>query len=227
MCDPLSAIAASVALGGGIVQQIGQRQAMRAQERAQERERQRQAALSQEQQGAFEGNLARFDRQTQDKQEGEATAAREKKYQAAVADRPVGNDALAGSGSAPEVIQSSIANALAGATRRAQQSASARAALEGYGDHQLANAIGHQRAGSFIDTIGGMRRGSQAVAPLEVQAAANKGAGTRMLGDLLVLGSQAVGPIGNAAGWFQPTPYGATGAGKMLKSADGRLVGGV
>ncbi len=56
------------------------------------------------------------------------------------------------------------------------------------------------RDAAELGLIGSMRRGSQAVLPLELQAAQDKGRGMRMLGDILSLGGAMVGPGGFMGG---------------------------
>lgn len=51
-----------------------------------------------------------------------------------------------------------------------------------------------------LGLIGSMRRGSQSILPLELEAAQNKGAGFRLLGDILSFAGGAFGPGGMAAG---------------------------
>lgn len=51
-----------------------------------------------------------------------------------------------------------------------------------------------------LGLIGSMRRGSQAVLPLELEAAQNKGRGFRLLGDILSAGGAMLGPGGMMAG---------------------------
>lgn len=50
-----------------------------------------------------------------------------------------------------------------------------------------------------LGLIGSMRRGSQSVLPLELEAAQNKGGGWRLLGDILGAGSAMAGP----GGWLE------------------------
>jgi hypothetical protein len=51
-----------------------------------------------------------------------------------------------------------------------------------------------------LGLIGSMRRGSQSILPLELEAAQNKGRGWRLLGDILGAGSMFLGPGGAMAG---------------------------
>lgn len=72
--------------------------------------------------------------------------------------------------------------------------------LRAFGD-VLGDATRMQgRDAGQLGLIGSMRRGSQAVLPMELQAAQGKGAGFRLLGDILSAGSMFAGPGGFLAG---------------------------
>ena len=74
------------------------------------------------------------------------------------------------------------------------QRADALGNLRGFGDLMGDMQRGQGREAQQIDMIRGLRRGSQGVLPMEMQAAEQKGGGLRLLGDILGgLGSMATG----------------------------------
>lgn len=78
------------------------------------------------------------------------------------------------------------------------QQAGALGNLRAFGDLLGDVSLLQGRDASQIGTIGGFKRGSQSVLPLELEAANNKGSGKRMFADLLGLGGTVVGGMGNA-----------------------------
>lgn len=104
----------------------------------------------------------------------------------------------------PETTSNVVTSRENAAVAKAKGETDARAAnlgnLRAFGDI-LGDASRMQgRDAGQLGLIGSMRRGSQSILPLELEAAQNKGAGFRLLGDILSFAGGAFGPGGMMAG---------------------------
>ena len=104
----------------------------------------------------------------------------------------------------PETTSNVVTSRENTATAKAKGETDARAVnlgkLRSFGDI-LGDASRMQgRDAGQLGLIGSMRRGSQSILPLELEAAAQKGNKWRMLGDILSAGGAMFGPGGLAAG---------------------------
>ncbi len=83
--------------------------------------------------------------------------------------------------------------------------------FRGFGDFMTNAGMGLARDASEMGVINSMRRGSQSVLPMELDAASKKGAGMRTLADALQLGSVVTSGGGSLAGMFGGAPAAAGG----------------
>lgn len=104
------------------------------------------------------------------------------------------------------------ANQRGKATNYANQQGQALGNLRAFGD--LLGGISREQAqdASMIGQIGGFKRGSSNVTPLELEAANQKGAGARMFGDLLGLGGSLALNKGLGGSYAGSTPTVASAA---------------
>jgi hypothetical protein len=204
MCDPVTAsIVATVA--GSAAQAAGQAQARKAMQGAQIAERVRQKGYQDQSQSAFSESLAHANPQDQANAQASNEANRKAAYDAATAETRAPLEAtgknLAGSQDANRILSSESAARSAQAQGFANQQGAAKAALQGFGDTQLGNALYNARQMQNQGTIGNFMQGSSAVLPYEVEAASHKGDSIKNIGDLLSLGG-AVAGLGAGAGWW-------------------------
>lgn len=100
------------------------------------------------------------------------------------------------------IVMSRENDALARAKAQTDARAVNMGRLQSFGDLLGDASRGQGRDAGQLGLIGSMRRGSQAVLPLELQAAQGKGAGWRLLGDILGAGSSLSMPGGMFGGMF-------------------------
>jgi len=216
MCYPVTAsIVATVA--GSAAQAAGQARSRRAMEGAQQAELTRQKAFQGQSDAAFSESLSHADPQAQEgakaKAEGERNAAYEKANAQARAPLEATGKNLAGNESANRVLNTESAARTAQAQGYAGQQGAAKAALRGFNDNQLGNALYNARQMQNQGTIGNFMQGSAAVLPYEVSAASHKGDSLKSIGDLLSAAG-AIGGIGAGAGWWGGADA-AAGAGAL------------
>lgn len=208
MCDPVTAsIALTVA--GTASQAAAANQAKKAMQGAQAAERIRQKGYQDESAAVQAGSETRMSKANQDMGQAEAEAARNVDYAAAnaAAQAPVALKGanLAGDQSANAVIASENARAGQQALGYAGQQGNAKAALKGFGDLQLGNALANARAMEQQRQLGNFMQGSSGVLGLEMDEASQKGAGLKTLGSLLSTAGGIAG-MGAGAGWWGSTP---------------------
>jgi hypothetical protein len=208
MCDPITAsIALTVA--GTAAQSAGQNRARKAMEGAQEAERIRQRGFQQQSEAVQQASEARGSKANQDKEQAAAEASRQADYAAATsaAQAPViaAGENIAGDQAANAIIANEAANASRNALAFAGQQGNAKAALQGFSDLQLGNALANARAMEQQRTLGNFMQGSSGVLGLEMEAAARKGDNLKTLGTLLNAGGMITG-MGAGAGWFGTNP---------------------
>lgn len=216
MCDPVTAsIVATIA--GSAAQAAGQAKARRAMEGAQQAENTRQRGFQDQSNAAFSESLANADLQTQEgaksKAEGERKAAYESANAAARAPVEATGRNLAGDQTANKVLSSEKSARSAQAQGYAGQQGNAKAALRGFNDVQLGNALYNARQMQNQNTIGNFMQGSAAVLPYEVSAASRQGDKLKGIGDLLSMAG-AIGGLGTGAGWWGGADA-AAGAGAL------------
>lgn len=217
MCDAVTASIVATIAGAG-AQAAGQAKARKAMEGAQVAERVRQKGYNDQSQAAFSESLGNADPQAQANAQGKAEGERKAAYDAATADARAPLEAtgknLAGNQDANRIMSSESAARSAQALGYAGQQGAAKAALQGFGDTQLGNALYNARQMQNQGTIGNFMQGSAAVLPYEVDAASHKGDSLKSLGDLLSMGG-AIAGLGAGAGWWGGADKAAQAAGAL------------
>ena len=217
MCDPVS-ISLALTAAGATAQAAAQSQSRKAMEGAQQAERIRQKGFQDQSQAAFDESLGHAQASNQTADQSNAEASRKASYDKATADARAPVEAtgqnLAGDASTNKVVNTEQAAQAAKAQGYAGQQGAAKAALQGFGDTQLGNALYNARQMQSQGVIGNAMQGSSAVLPFEVQAASHKGDGLKTLGDVLSLGG-AVAGLGAGAGWWGGADKAAEAAGTL------------
>ena len=190
MCDPLSAAAAVMTVGGMYAQNRADKVVAGNRDEAARAEADRQAALDREAGATFDTSLHGFDRGRQDASLGRAQGVR-----ASAIDTKVGptDPAVPVAGSAPKIVKSTIARAMSDALARGKAQGVAQGNLAGYGDLALGNSIDLTRSGQKQATFGDFSRRSSGILPFELEAANRTGGGLRSFGKLLSAGGQVAG----------------------------------
>lgn len=183
MCDPLSIAGAALTVGSTVANSAAASREAKARDQALAAERIRQrgfdqetAALNTQSQDSFQD----FEGQRQSKAQslGDYFASAE----------PVGANATAASvmpTATNDIVVREMAKKSGEARRFTDQQAGALAEMRSFGDLLGDNSRGMVRSASEIGQIGGFKRGSSNIIPLEMEAAQQKGRGLRMLGDVL------------------------------------------
>lgn len=185
MCDPLTIAGAALTAGSTVANAVGARSAAKARDNALAAERIRQGALDQEAQALNAKSQDRFeDFEGQRETKTEALGD----YFANAAPETGAANAAAGTAtptSTNSVVTREMAKQSGKAKQFTDQQAGSLASLRAFGD-VLGDASRLQaRDAGLVGQIGGFKRGSSNIMPLELDAAAQKGAGARFLGDLL------------------------------------------
>lgn len=211
MCDPLTIAGAALTVGSTVANASAARKAEAARNDALAAERIRQGALDQEAQALNTQSQDRFtDFET--KREDKATALGD--YFAPPTENTEANNAAAVlPAETNSVITREMAKKSGEARAFTDQQGAALAELRSFGDLLGDTSRMQGRDASLVGQIGGFKRGSSNVLPLELEAAAKKGQGMRVLGDIL-------GGIGGIA-----MNAGLTG-GKLNTGGSGSLFGG-
>jgi len=179
--------------GSTVANTIGNKQAEKALAGAQNAERVRQKqfddqsfALNTASQNRFADMPAQMDTKATDLAE---------MFNAPAEEQPV-DPVLAMPESSSNIVTSRENAAKAKAKGETDQRATDLGKLRSFGDILGGASRMQGRDAAELGLIGSMRRGSQAVLPLELQAAQDKGRGMRMFGDILSMGGAMVGPGG-------------------------------
>jgi hypothetical protein len=217
MCDAVTAsIVATVA--GSAAQAAGQARARSAMQGAQQAERTRQRGFQDQSQSAFSESLAHANPQDQANAQAGAEANRKAAYEAASAQAHNPIEAtgknFAGNQNANRVLNSESSARNSQAQGFANQQGAAKAALQGFGDVQLGNALYNARQMQNQGTIGNFMQGSAGILPYEVEAASHKGDQLKNIGDLLSMGG-AIAGLGAGAGWWGGADKAAQAAGTL------------
>lgn len=193
MCDPIS-IGIALTVAGGISNSLGNRAAARAQERANNAERARQIAMTAEQQGYLDNTLERTRETAAPEGQEAATRAREEVLTGATMPAAEQGSYLPGASTAPAVIGQAAESARGESRADSMAFARALAKLGGAGDSLFSLGIASGRNADKIGQTGSFKRGSAGVLDSELQAAAQKGATLRGLGQLAMsVGSSVAG----------------------------------
>jgi hypothetical protein len=183
MCDPVS-IGIAIMAAGGLAENLGQQKAARAQERATNEERARKMRLTAEQQGYFDDTLKKVGDASGDDAQMKAANARNDVLSAAVAPQSSEATYSPGAASAPAVVGQAAAKAAGDSRNDSLGLARAIAQLGGTSDNFQQLGIDANRNRQGIAQAGGFMRGSADVLDSELQAAAQKGATLRGIGQL-------------------------------------------
>lgn len=198
MCDPITLTAVALQAGSSIANGMAERDAAKARSSALAAERTRQGGLEARQRALSDQSQQEMEGFTGDQQE--RTAGLEQYFQ-----EPVASDANAEAGMVAPGGTSSITvremNKQSGAaTDRTNQSAADLARMRSFGDLMGDRMRGIQRNSGAIDQLTGFRGGSTDALAFELDAASQKGAGKRMIGDLLGGAGSIMGGIGGMRG---------------------------
>lgn len=216
MCDPATAAmigGAALTGAGSLANSAGQSKARRAQSGVAAAELARQRGYRDASGAAFDTTLGKFEKPQQDTGLKDAQAGR---ADAAKANITLGN-AVFPSARAPNVIADAYRRANADAATTAGNYADASGRFAGYGDLTQTNDIALGRGRDDLNKFSNFARGSNAVTPLEYEAASGQGSTLRGLGDILM----GAGNIASLYGFTQPATKGVTvpGGSAVLKSA--------
>ena len=227
MCDPITIAGIALTAGSTVANTIGANRAAKARDQALAAERIRQGGLDQE---AMALNTEAQD-QYQDfgAKQDETSSKLGEYFTEQKIENATGNAAAAGqmlvpqSGSAAVVREEGKQRA--GADAFSDQQGAALGELRAFGD--LIGSTGRENANTFgqIGQIGGFKRGSSNIVPLELDQASRAGDGARMIGDVLNLGgsfalSKGLGGAAKAADpWSGMRSVGSTsrGSGGLYK----------
>jgi len=218
MCEPMSIAALAATVVGSLVQAQGQRQAVKAQRSVQQAETARQDGYRKESMGYWDQAANAASRENQDATLQAKTDERGQKYAGAVKDFDINTDMLFGQQSSPAVVGKTVASEIGQSVEDQRMEGWRKALLDAWGDTTQQNAIGNAHTGSKIDMMGRFSQGSSGVLPMELEAAKQKGAGTRQLGSMLSAAGTVMGMGAGMAGGMMggaatgPTMMGTTAA---------------
>lgn len=202
MCDPLTLTAAALQAGSSIANGMAEREAANARSAALSAERTRQSGMEAQQRALADGSQQSM--QDFGGQQQERAADLTQFFQ-----QPVASDANAEAGMiAPEGSSSITVREMnkqsADATDRTNQRGTDLARMRSFGDLMGDRMRGVQRNSGAIDQLTGFRGGSTDALAFELDAAAQKGAGKRALGDLLGGAGAVLGGYAGMAGAGNP-----------------------
>ena len=203
MCDPLTTGLALTAASTG-ANMIGQNQANRARKSALAGERARQDKLGREADALNDRSRDRYN-DFEGQQGDKASALADYFVEAPQSAAGAVDTANASAGSVMpsatnDIVQREIDKQSGDAAAFTGQQGTARGALRSFGDLLGGVSLDQARDAGYIGQINGFRQGSSSVLPHELEAANQKGAGMRFLGDILGAGGSIATPMGiNAA----------------------------
>ena len=209
MCDPVSITGAVLTAGSLAANQVAAGQRDDAQGAAIEEEtRRRQAELARQKQyqqqagEEFQQSLEHYEPEAQKTQQQEVEADRTERIGGRVQD---GGEYVA-TGSAPEVVQGTIAGAMKDALRAGKEDAARRARMGGFNGSMFLNDLAMQQQREDLGVLGQNATGSartfarnnQAIMDADMAAANEAGAGAATIGDVLSGAGSAVSMAGMA-----------------------------
>lgn len=206
MCEPMTWTALALTAAGTATQAAGARRAQKAMTGAAVAESYRQKGFRDESQALFEESLSKQDAGSQNKRLADAVVERQEAAEASQAKEPIAEVPV--QGGAPQVVADETSARVAQGNISALREARLAAALQGYGDVQLGNALLNTRYGQKQANIAGFMRDSAGVLGTELEAAARKGDKLKAAGQ----GLQALGAIVGTAGAMGYNPFGTAGA---------------
>lgn len=183
MCDPMTIAGAALSVGSTVANSVAASREAKARDAALGAERVRQRGLDQEAQAInarSQDSFENFDT----KQEAKAASLGD--YFASEVPSPANTAAASVMPTATnDIVTREMSKQSGEAKQFTDQQAGALAQLRAFGDLLGDNSRAMARDGSEIGQIGGFKRGSSNIVPLELEAASQKGRGARVLGDLL------------------------------------------
>lgn len=197
MCEPTTIAALAATAIGSAMQIQGQRQAQRAQQGAIEAESVRQRGYQQEAQGYVDTAREGAARPQVENATARAAGEREAANREAAAVPTAMGGYLPGQTAGPQVVRDEVDRQRGIAAAFTGQQAGARANLGGWTDALMGVRTGIGRAGEGVAQAASFGRGSAGVLGNELQAASQKGALMRGLGDATV----AFGPLAATTNW--------------------------
>lgn len=193
MCDPISIAGAALTVGSTVANSAAAGRAANARTDVLNAERTRQGTLDQEAQALNDRSRDRYkdvDGQREEK------AQKLGDYLAAPAEAGPANQAAAMPAPTNNIVTREMNRKSDEAGAFVGQQGQALAQLRSFGDLLGDTSRAQARDGSLVGQVGGFKRGSTNIMPLELDAASQKGAGLRTLGDIM----GGLGSIGLSAG---------------------------
>lgn len=189
MCDPISIAGAAMSAGSMLLNQQAAAKQAKAREGAMTAERIRQSGLRQEATALNNTSRDRYN-DFQGQEEQKATALADFfKSRGDAAPVPGGATPNETAGAMPTssntVVTNEVTKQGAKADAFGRQQDEALGALRGFGDLLADTSRLQARDAAQIGMLGGLMKGSSGVLPYELEAANNKGAGTKMFADIL------------------------------------------
>lgn len=205
MCTPLAIAGLALTAAGSYAQYRGARQSQKAMNAAAAAESTRQKGYQKESDALFTESLGKQTADAQNARLADQVAEREAASKAAQFAEPVA--AVPVQGGAPEIVADETAARVGQGNLEAARTAQLAAALQGFTDLQLRNALMNTRYGQGQANISNFMQGSSRVLGSEMEAAARRGDKARAIGS----GLQAFGSLagmgagmGVDANWFKP-----------------------
>lgn len=193
MCDPLTIASVALTVGSTVANNAANNQAASARSSALSAERTRQGALDQEAEALSTRSQDRF-QNVEGQREEKATSLGD--YFAQPQTAGAANEAAALPQSSNSIVTREMNRKSDEAQDYVGRQGQALAEMRSFGDFLGDTSRMQGRDASMIGQIGGFKRGSSNMVPLELDAASQKGAGMRMLGDIM----GGLGSIGMSAG---------------------------
>lgn len=219
MCEPTTIAALVLTAAGTYEQARGQQMANKAMNEAQAAESARQKSLRNEADSLFKQSLGSQTAEEQTKRLADKASERDQAMVGNQSKEQVVNIPV--QGGAPTVVADETAARVGQGNLAAQQEASAKAALAAFGDLQLGNALQNAHYGQQQSMLANFMNGSAAVLPTEMQAASQRGQGTKLFGDILTAAGMVTGMAGSGG-----ASKAATGGNKIVASSSLPSLGG-
>lgn len=202
MCDPLTLTSLALTAGGAVANNMAANEAAKARSSVLQAERERQQSMERRQTGLSDQSLGEMENFTED-QQGRVSDLTD--YFLA----PTAGDANEDAGMvAPEGTSSITTREMQrqgdAARGRSNQNAANIATMRSFGDLMGDRMRSIGRNSSAIDQLTGFRRGSSDAMAFEMDAASQRGAGKRLLGDVLGGLGSVVGGYGAMTGAGNP-----------------------
>ncbi len=220
MCDPITIaiVAGTTMLAGTAAQRIGQSRSESAARNAYALQASRQDDLANQSRAIFQNSVEKMSPETVKAEMEKAAAERRAAYEKSVGDTPVAVPTQATTGAAPRILNNASRAESVSRDNYVSGLADALARLNAHGDAMQTAGIEINKNRLSQGVVADASKGWANLLPIELQAAQQKGAGAKMIGDLLVgagqIGLGYAGGLGGAAGSSAANII--TGAGKSI-----------